>query len=96
MIYEVEKKVNDQVTHFEKTIGKAKKLLKKSQPLRIMMTHTRQRNLWLQAQSKSLQRQVKELKVNMEMMKIELEKKGLERGAMEKTIEVAHEETAGK
>ena len=29
-------------------------------------------------------------------MKTKLEKKGLETGAMEKTIEVAHEETAGK
>ena len=32
----------------------------------------------------------------MEMMKTELEKKDLERGAMEKTIEVAHEENVGK
>ena len=96
MIDEVEKKVNDQVTHFEKSIGKAKNLLKKSQPLRIMMTHTRQRDLWLQAERKILQRQIKELKENMEMMKTELEKKYLERGSVEKTIEVAHEETVGK
>ena len=61
-------------------------MLKKSHPLRIMMTHTRQRNLWLQAESKSLQRQFKELKVNTEMMKTELEKKGLKEELWKKLL----------
>ena len=96
MIDEVEKKVNDQVTHFEKYIGKAKQLLKKSQRLRIMMTHTRKRNLWLQVERRSLQRQVEELKENMEMMKTESVKKDLEREIMVKTVKSTHEETTGK
>ena len=54
MIYEVKNKVNDQVTHFEKSIGKAKIFLKRSKPLHIMMKHTRKRNLWLQAERKIL------------------------------------------
>ena len=61
-----------------------------------MMTHTRQRNLWLQAERRNIKRQVKELKENMEMMKTKLEKKGLERGDMEGITKVAHEETTSK
>ena len=88
--------MKDQVTHFENSIGKAKNMLKRTQPLRIMMSHTRKRNLWLQSERRILQRQVKELKEYMELMKTKSEKKYLERGTMEETIETGQEETTGK
>ena len=56
MVDEVEKKVNEQVTHFETSVAKAKNLLKRTQPLCIIVSHTRKRNLCLQAERRSLQR----------------------------------------
>ena len=86
MIDEVEKKVNEQVNHFEISIAKAKNLLKRTQHLCIIVSHTRKRNLCLQAEKRSLQRQVKELKEEMELMKIESKKGDLERGIMNKVV----------
>ena len=86
MIDEVENKVNEQVTHFETSIAKAKNLLKRTHPLRIIVSHIRRRNLYLQVERRSLQRQVKELKEEMELMKTESKKGDLERGIMNKAI----------
>ena len=86
MIDEVEKKVTEQVIHFETSIAKAKNLLKMTQPLHIIVSHTRKRNLCLQVEKRNLQRQVKELKEEMELMKTESKKGDLEREIMKKTV----------
>ena len=53
--------VNDQLNQYDKSLTNAKKLLKRTLPLRRVMKHTRKRKLLLQSKRKNLKGWVKEL-----------------------------------
>ena len=69
--------VNDQLNQYDESLTNAKKLLKRTFPLRRVMKHTRKRNLWLQAERRKLKGQVKDLEEHLEMIQAKLKKKGL-------------------
>ena len=70
-------KVHQQLSQYDESLTNAKKLLKMTLPLRRVMKHTRNRNIWLQSERKKLKSQVKELEDQMEMIQSELKKRGL-------------------
>ena len=69
--------VNDQLNQYDESLTNAKRLLKRTLPLRRVMKNTIKRNLWLQSERKNLEGQVKELEDQMEMIQEELKKRGL-------------------
>ena len=70
-------KWNIELSIFKGSISDAKRLLKRTQPLRVLAKHTRKRNMHFQAERRSLKNQVKDLQEQMEMIQAELKKRGL-------------------
>ena len=61
MVEEFKEKFNEKISHYDEALTNAKKLLKRTLPLRRVMKHTRKRNIWLQEERKKLKSKVKEL-----------------------------------
>ena len=70
-------KWDTELSVFSRSMSDAKRLLKRTQPLRLLAKHTRKMNLHLQAEKRSLQNQVKYLQEKMGMIQDELKKRGL-------------------
>ena len=64
------------ISGVSKSMDNAKRLLKRTQPLRGVVKHTRKMNLYLQAKNIALKDQVEDLQEQLDMIQVELEKKG--------------------
>lgn len=96
MMEEFKEKVNEKINHYDETFANAKKLLKITLLLCRVMTHTRKRNIWLQAERKKLKIQVKYLEEHMEMIQLKLKKKGLKITVIDEPMETEAPTTKGE
>ena len=77
LMEDFKEEVNDKLNQYDQSLTNAKKLLKRTLPLRRVMKQNKKRNLWLQSERKKLKGKVKELEDQMEMIQKELKKRGL-------------------
>lgn len=80
------KKWDSKISSVSKSMDNAKRMLKRTQPLRLVVKDTRKMNLHLQAENISLKFQVEDLQEQLDLIQEELEKKGLRMKVVEEPI----------
>lgn len=80
------KKWDSQLSSVSNSMDNVKRLMKRTQPLRLVVKHTKKMNLHLIAENRSLKGQVEDLQEQLDLIQDELEKKGLRMEVVEEPI----------